>query len=314
MIRTLFIAMWALLVLAPAHVMAEEIVINRILVKINDSIITQFDLDEEIKPVLNKIKGRTLSAVEQQKYQEFRRQKLEQMVNDLLLQQEIDKYKIKISDEVVDKEVKRMMEQNGLTKEEFVSRVQEDGLTMQEFRDNLKGMIEKQELLAYMVHEKVLVTDTEVAEFYESHIDDYKLDSMVELAIIICPSDVSVIEVRKRILDEEMTFAEAAKEYSVGPNPENGGLIGDVNWDDLEESWQNSLEGVEEGGVSTPVTARGNEALLSPVKIMSDRRIPLEDVHDKIFERLMQEKRETSFDEYFEKLKQSAVIEYMDKQ
>ena len=65
-------------------------------------------------------------------------------------------------------------------------------------------------------------------------------------------------------------------------------------------------------GVSEPLSVQGKEALLSPVKMIEDRIVPLEEVRDAIFDRLMQEKREVNFAEYFEKLKQSAVIIYMD--
>lgn len=314
MFRICNIAIWALVVMLPAQVMAEEYVFDRILVKINDSIITQFDLKEEIKPVLAKIKGKTLSPAEKEKFKEFKKQTLERMVNDALMAQEVEKYQINISDDIIDKEIKRLQDKNGLTPEEFAQQVKEDGFTMAEFRKNLKGIIEKQELLAFKVHGKVLVTDSDIEKEYEEHRDEYVLDKMIELAIIICPSDVSVAEVRKRIEDEEMTFAEAVTKYSIGPGKDSGGRIGEVNWNDLADEWRVALEGVEEGGVSKPVEARGNEALLSPVKIMADRMIPLEEVRDSIFERLMDEKREAAFEEYFDKLKQSAVIVYMDEQ
>lgn len=314
MFRTYFVAVWVMLVMFPGQAMADEFVYDRILVKINDSIITQFDLNEEMRPVLEKLKGRQLSAEEKEKFKQFRKQTLERMVNDALLAQEIEKYKIDVSEEIVEKEVERMREKNGLTEEEFAQRVSDDGFTMVEFKENLKGMIEKQELLGYKVHDKVLVTDSDIKEEYEENKDEYVLDKMVELAIIICPADVSIIEVRKRIEEEGMTFSEAVAKYSVGPGKDNGGLIGEVNWKDLADEWQDALQGVEEGGVSEPVKARGKDALLSPVKIMADRMVPLEEVRDSIFERLMQEKREAAFDEYFKKLKESAVIIYMDKQ
>lgn len=64
--------------------------------------------------------------------------------------------------------------------------------------------------------------------------------------------------------------------------------------------------------MSSPLTVQGKESLLSPVKIADDRLVPLEEVKDGIFDRLMQAKREKIFEEYFTKLKDTAVIEYMD--
>lgn len=97
-----------------------------------------------------------------------------------------------------------------------------------------------------MVHSKVLVTDTEIQEEYEARRDDYLLGKMVELAIIMLPPDVAALEVKKRIEDEEMTFAEAAQKYSIGPGKDKGGVIGEVEWADLADDWRASIEGVKE--------------------------------------------------------------------
>lgn len=312
MFRFLLLAASAVLLSFPGYALAEEIVYDRILVKINDDIITQYDLDEEMKPILSKIDKKTLSAREKEQLAQLRTKTLDRMVNDILMAQEIKKYEITIPDSVVDDEIKAMTEERGMTDEEFRETIKKDGLTMEEFREKLKGMIEKQELLGYMVHSKVLVTDTEIQEEYEARREDYKLDKMVTLAILMLPSDVPALEVKERIEDEELTFVEAVSKYSVGPAKEEGGVIGDVEWSDLADDWKTSIEGVAEGAIGSPIVVRGHEALLSPIKIQEDRLIPLEDVRDDIFDRLMEGKRDKIFDEYFKKLKQSSVIEYMD--
>jgi len=243
---------------------------------------------------------------------ELRQQTLEKMINDKLLAQEINKYGIEIPEKAVDDEITKIKEERGLDDEQFVEMVKQDGLTVDEFRARLKSIYEKQELLGYMVHSKVLVTDTEIQKDYEEHHDDYLLEKMVELAIILLPSDISAVEVKKRIEDGEMTFAEAAEKFSVGPGKDKGGSIGEMNWSDLADDWKRSIDGVKPGGVGSPIEVQGKEALLSPVRIDEDRLVPLDEVRDDISDRLMQKKRDTIFKEYFDKLKQSSVIVYMD--
>ena len=291
---------------------AEEVVYDRILVKINDDIITLFDLEEEMKPIYAKIDRKKLTAPQREQLEELRKQTLERMINDKLMAQEIKKYGIEIPDSVVDDEIKRTKEERGLDDEQFNEMVKADGLTIEEFRGRLKSMIEKQELLGYMVHSKVLVTDSEIQKEYEARRDDYLMEKMVELSIILLPPDVAAEEVKKRIEDGELTFAEAAAKYSIGPGKDKGGSIGELNWSDLADEWKQSIEGVSEGGVGMPITVQGKEALLSPVKIVENRLVPLEEVKDSISDRLMQQKRDEVFDGYFEKLKQSSVIIYMD--
>lgn len=308
---SLFLVVMLVLLTSPA--MAEDVVINRILVKINDTIITEYDLNQELKPVLKQIKGKELNAQEQAQFDAFRIKTLESMVNDILVQQEIARFDIQVTDEVIDKEMTRMKEDRGMDDEAFAAQVAEDGLTMEEFRSKLKKIIQKQELIGYMVNQKVLVTDSEIQADYDAHIDDYTLEKMVNLAMILLPTNIGAAEVKKRIEDGEMTFAEAAAEYSIGPDSDTGGVIGEVAYADMSKDWTNAIDGLKAGQVSEPFVINGNEALLSPVAIMDNRVVPLEDVKDSIYRRLMKEKRVTVFDEYFEKLKQSAVIIYMDK-
>lgn len=310
MLRYTALLMWALLLL-PMAVQAEEFVFDRILVKINDDIITQYDLDKEMKPILAKVGDRQLAPAEQEQLDRMRKQILDRMVNDSLMNQEIRKFEITVSEDRIDDEIERVKREQGYTDEDFVETLKKDNLTLGEFRNKLKGIIEKQELLGYMVHSKVVVTDSEIETDYEANKADYTLNKMVALAIIILPSDVTAKEVTKRIEDGELTFAQAAEKYTVGPGKDEGGSIGEVAWDDLADEWREAIDGVEEGGVSSPIEVQGQQAVLSPVKIENDRMVPLEDVRDEIFKRLMTTKREAIFEEYFEKLKQKSVIIYM---
>ena len=312
MVKVLSVLLGAMLLICPLSAQAKEGVVDRILVKINDSIITQYDLDQEMKPVYDKIKDRKLNAKEQAQLQQLRKQALDNLINDILIQQEINRFSIDVSEENLDKEIERVRNERGLSLEEFEKVVAEDGLSMEEFRARLKKLLEKQELIGHMVNSKVVVTDSEIQEEYDSRKDDYSMGKMVELAIILLPSDISPVEVRERISDGEMTFADAVAKYSVGPGKDSGGSIGELSWQDLADDWKSALDGVAQGGVSEPLTIQDHQALLSPIKINDDRMVPLQDVRDDIYKELMQKKRETVFTDYFEKLKKSAVIIYMD--
>ena len=312
MVKIVSLLMGAMLLICSATAQAKDLVVDRILVKINDSIITQYDLDQEMKPVYDKIKDRKLSAQEEQQLQALRKRTVDNLVNDMLIQQEVDRFGIKVDDQTLDKEIERVRKEQNFTPEQFEEMIAKDKLTMEDFRSRLRKLLEKQELIGHMVTSKVLVTDSEIQQEYEARKDDYTMDKMVELAIILLPSEVSATEVRDRITNGEMTFAEAVTKYSVGPGKESGGSIGELSWDDLADEWRDALAGVEQGGVSQPLTIQGHEALLSPVKISEDRMVPLADVRDDIYKDLMQKKREMVFTDYFDKLKQSSVIIYMD--
>lgn len=306
-----FLAIWVALLVFPMGAMANDTIYDRILVKINEDIITQYDLDEAMQPVLEQIGDRTLSEAQKEQIAELRKQALEKLVNDRLIAQEIERYGIEISDETIDNEIEKLKRNEGLTDEEFLEVVKSDGMTIEEFREQLKTIIEKRELLGYAVHSKVLVTDTEIQEEYEARHSAYSMGKIVELGIIMLPPDVAAQEVKKRIEDGELTFSEAVAKYSIGPAKDSGGSIGEVAWSDLADDWRESIAGVGEGEVGKPLIVRGSESLLSPIVVIENQMIPLEEVRDDIFEDLMEEKRETVFKDYFDKLKQQSVIVYM---
>ena len=303
----------ALLAMPTGYAWATGQVVNRILVKINNNIITQYDLDEKLEPIMAQVKGRQLSASEERQLAELRKRALADMVNDILIQQEVEKYNIVVTDEDVDKEVERIKQEQQLDDEGFAAAVGRDGFTVEVFRERLKKMMQKKEIVGHMVNKKVLVTDSEIEAEYEARKELYTLDKMVEVAVLILPSDVSAVEVKKRIADGELTFAEAVTKYSVGPAVESGGSLGAMKYADLAEEWRQAIVDVPEGGVSEPLYLQGQEALLSPLKISDDSLVPLEDVRDALYQELMQKKREEAFTEYFDKLKEGAVIIYMDE-
>lgn len=105
-----FLAIWFVLLVFPLGATANDAVYDRILVKINEDIITQYDLDEAMQPVLKQIGDRELSAAQQEQVDVLRKQALEKLVNDTLIAQEIERYGIEISSDAIDKEIEALKE------------------------------------------------------------------------------------------------------------------------------------------------------------------------------------------------------------
>lgn len=303
----------ALLAMPVGQAWAQGPVVNRILVKINNKIITEYDLEEKLKPIRAQIGTHEMSASEQAQFEAFRKKVLADMVNEVLVAQEVERYGIEVGDKDVGEEIERIKKDRKLDDEGFKEAVAQDGMTVEGFRERLKHMMEKQEIVRHKVSEKVLVTDSEIEAEYVARKDEYTLDKAVELALLLLPSDVSAVEVKTRIEDGEMSFAEAVAKYSVGPAVDSGGSLGEMKYSDLAREWKDAIAGLPEGGVSAPLIIQNQEALLSPLKLKEDNIVPLEEVRDQIYQQLMQKKRETAFTEFFRELKESAVIIYVDK-
>lgn len=284
--------------------------VNRILVKVNDDIITEYDLSEKAAVAIKRFESQG-KVVDSAQRADIRGKLLENMIQEALMQQELSKFGVQATEEDVRKEVVRLQEQYKLEPEAFKAQVEKEGMSFEEFRKRIKGNLEKQRLMGAMVHSKVLVTDTEVKEAYEERKEEYSLGGGLHLAVIMLPGDVAPEEVSQKMDDGGLTFEQAAAEYSIGPGSDSGGDIGEFAWKDLDEEWRTPLAEMAPGDVNGPVQIQGTNTFIKLIARNEGNYIPFEEVKDGLYTELLESKREKIFNEYFEALRDKAVIRYM---
>lgn len=292
---------------APAVSRADTV--DRIVAVVNGEIITLFELNERIKPVLERFRGRELGPEEKAAILKLKEQALQKMVDDILLQKEAARFQLDASETAVDNEVRGFRLKNGLTEEQFNEQLKLEGTTSEEFRDRVRRDILKHKLLSFMVRRKVVVTQEEIQARYEAHSQDYVKDKRVGVGIIVLPAGMPALEIKRRIESGETDFATAASTYSQGPGKEQGGDIGELEWKSLAPQWKQALDGLGQGQVSEPIDIQGREALLTVLYQSGGEVQPLEAVTEEIRGVIMRQKLEERFNEYMEQLRTEAVID-----
>jgi len=289
---------------------AEDIVLDGIVATVNGKIITRYEVDEQMRPVYEQIRGRTLAPEERRQVELLRRQALDRMVEDLLILEDSERYKLKVSDAEVDEQIKAFREKRQMSEEDFKKQLELQHMTRAEFARNMKRDMIKHRLIGGVVTSKVVVTDTEVEQEYNQRKAEFSKDSMVQLALILLPAGMSAQELKANIEAGQMTFAQAADKYSQGPGTGQGGDIGYIAWKDLAPEWGAALRGLKAGQIAQPVHIKDFEGLLQVVSLKEGEELPLDDVREQIYTSLHEGKFEKAFKEYLEKLREKAVIEY----
>lgn len=320
--------------IAPA--LAQEELVGRVVAVVNDRMITQYDLDQQVKPFLDKLKGRTLSSQEQEMVANAKRQFLNKMVDDVLLEKEAERLKVAVTDQEVNGEVKRIKEKNNLSDQAFEMQLLSEGTTVKEFTEKLRSDMLKHRMVVGMVQRKVVVTEEEIRKAYES---DPKAASRplastasasamgtggrIRLRLILLAGEIPAADLRSRIERKELTFAEAADKYSRGPGQGQGGDLGELNWNDLAPQWKEALAGLKAGQITQPFKLNANEALLlleskeeakkkdeGEKKAAEPEKSPIDpSVRNQIYETLYAAKMEDLFKEYMDKLRKKAVVD-----
>lgn len=309
--RGLILALSLLLALSwRSPAMAGDVLVDGVVAVVNGMIITKYDFDERMRPVYEQTRGRQLSTDEVSQIASLRQKILQQLVDDILIQQDAERYKLTITDAEVEKQIKEFMAKRNLSEDEFKKQLDSQRMSREEFSRNMRRDMIRHRLIGGVVSSKVVVTDSEVEQRYNERKAEFSKDSMVQLAIILVPAKMSALELKSEIESGKMTFAEAANKYSQGPGAGNGGDIGFIAWKNLAPEWNAALAGLKPGEITPPVNVQEFTGLLQVISLKEGEELPLDSVREQIYQSLQEAKFEKVFQEYMQKLRDKAVVEY----
>ncbi|WP_300157448.1 SurA N-terminal domain-containing protein [Solidesulfovibrio sp.] len=315
----------ALLLALAGTAQAAELV-DRVVAVVNGKLITLFDLNARVSDFLQRSQGVSVKPDDPMMV-DLRRQVLDSMINDLLIESEATRLKISVSETDLDNQIEEIKKKNNLSQQQFVAELAKEGMTLAEFRKRMREESMKKRLLGYMVHRKVLVTDDEIRDYYEKNKDSLSSTKSIlgpkvsgNIGFIMVANAKQAEELRSKIDSGAMTFAEAAKKFSIGPGRDQGGDLGDVQAKDLAPALRSALQAVPPGKVSAPVMVDGKAVLLSMrtpgAAAATPKAAPVapagpsyEGAKEQIQETLYKQKFDKLFQEYIDNLRSKAVVE-----
>ncbi len=285
-------------------------VINRIVAVVNGESITLTELDNHLTPYLAQMQDQGYSLMEQEAaVPELRQRVLNNMINNILLLQEAERLGLEISVVEVENYINQFKSDNNLTEDMLQAQLAYEGLTRSEYEEQVQGSMLRNRLISFMVRRKVVVTAQEVEDYFLSHPEEFGSDQQISVSVLLVPDQDQIVDLRERILDGELSFADAARQYSQGPEAENGGDFGEFNFRELSDDWKEALAGLGQGDVSEPFFVNNMWGLLYVNGFSSQGDVNMSDVEDEIFDLLEREKMAELLDDYIEELRDKAIID-----
>jgi peptidyl-prolyl cis-trans isomerase SurA len=240
----------------------EGVLVDRIVAEVNDDIITLYDLNRKAAPFIKRVKS-TARPIEEERRMiyELREKVLSQMIDEKLTDQEIQRYKITVSEEAIDNTIEEMKKRTYMTDQQLRERLEKEGLTMDEFRDQMKGQILRMRLVNREVKSKIVITDEDIRTYYENNRSRYVGEGRVHLRQIVMSVSSLASEAEKQTAREKMalirqqvmdgaSFADLAREYSESPLAKSGGDLGTFSMADLAPDILKALSGLKAGQVT----------------------------------------------------------------
>ena len=262
-IPALFCGICLLLLGAASVGHAEEgVLVDRIVAEVNNDIITLYDLNHKAAPYIKRVKAMARPLEEERRMiYELREKVLDQMIDEMLTDQEIEHYNIKVSEEAIDNTIEEMKKRTYMTDQQLRDRLEKEGLTMDEYRDQMKNQILRMRLINREVKSKIVITDEDIRAYYEKNRDRYAGEGSVHLRQILMNVPSTASEEEKKVTREKLaairqqvidgaSFETLARQYSESPLAKDGGDLGTFKMSDLAPYILSALSGLKAGQVT----------------------------------------------------------------
>ena len=305
------------------------VVLERILVKVNGGLITQTELEKAQISVL-RVRG-----APPQTDAELRRVILEitpdlivGAVEELLLVQRARDLGYSLGDEQFQDILDGIKEENNMNDEQLVATLEADeGMTLPELRVVMERQMLVSQVQQIEILGRVSITDTEASEYYDTHLEEFTEPATVTLQeiLIAVPAEGGALNVardnqaraaaeaaRTRVLAGD-DFGQVASEVSDAASEANGGLIGPIALADLAESVRERIEALEVGAVGEIERTTAGYQILKLASATQPTPTPFDDVRQSILDNVFNERRLRALDEYLNKLRDDAIIEWKDE-
>ena len=306
----------------PAAALAEDVV-DRVVAVVNDEIITLSELEEEAGPTFDKIRQEAPVDQVDATIQKARKDILRNMIDHKLLLQRAAKRQVEVSDTEMNAALDRILEQNGITLEQFREELANMGLTEEKYRATLRDQILRTKLISYEIRSKVVITNEQVEAYYRNkYTQNHAPEGYHILQFGSGWEDkgrsASREEAQKRAEQlREMVvagenFKDIAKNHSDLPSGIDGGDIGTFKKEELAAYMWEAIKDLRPGEVSPIIeTPEGFQffKLLSSSREGVIAQAPLENVKEEIRASLYDQELKRKFEEWVKELRENSYIE-----
>ena len=208
--------------------------VDRVVAVVNDEAITQFELDDAKKVVLEQLKKQKVTLPPNDVLD---KQVLERLITERSLLQYAKENGIKVDDTQVERTIQRIADDNKMSVDDVRKALALDQVSYARYREDIRNEITVQRIREREVDSHITVSDAEVDIYLASLKAQAGSDAEYRVAhiLVVVPEQASPdqIEVRRRRAEEALRsiksgtdFGQVAATFSDAPDALSGGNIG----------------------------------------------------------------------------------------
>lgn len=302
------------------------VVVEDIIARVNDQIITRSDYERAMKELDEEGRQRGLTM---QQLSEQHKDLLRNLIDQQLWLSKGKELGITGETELVNKLNDIRKQYNLSSMEDLEKAAQEQGVSYEDFKANIRNQIVTQEVMRQEVGRHLNVTPGEVERYFEAHKQDYVQPESVSLSEILVstgtpapspdggtqPDDPAKVTAAKAKVDDLETklkagadFATLAKSSSDGTTAADGGNLGTYKRGQLNKVFEDQVFNLKSGAVTDPIRTKQGFIIFKVNQHVTGGVPKYSDVEQQVEQDYWDSKMMPAIREYLTKAREDAAV------
>lgn len=295
-------------------------IVDRIVAVVNNEIITLYDLNRTFGPYASNIKAlKYPPEKERQTLFQVRQDILNQLIDSMLADQLVKRNQITVSQKEINLTIERIKESRQFTEEQLRQGLASQGMTMEEYRQEIQEQILRSKLVNREVKAKIVITKEDIKEYYDTHREKYAGEKKyylwnVFIKVSIDGSQSERNNARYKMeailgkLKQGQSFESLVDELKNSSSAIKGTDLGLYRLEELSQQLREVVNKMETGQFSGVLETNFGYQILYVQKIEELRAKSLEAVGSEIEELLYNELVDNKYQEWLDQLRARSHI------
>ncbi|HTR46973.1 MAG TPA: peptidylprolyl isomerase [Verrucomicrobiae bacterium] len=311
-----------LLAPAAARAQAKPAVVEEIIARVNNQIITLSDYQKAASGLRQEVEQDCQNCTQQQittEVGERRKNLLRDMIDQQLLIERAKDMDVSVETDLI-KRLDDVRKQNNLaTMEDLEKAVEGQGIVWEDYKNQMRNGMLTQEVIRREVGGRLDIGSDEVKKFYEAHKQDFVRSEQVVLAEIFLstqdksPEEVAAVRTRADDLHNRLVkgedFVTLAKRYSQGSTAQDGGDLGAFERGQLAKQLEDATFPLEKGAFTDVIQTKTGFEILKVLDHFQAGQQPLDKVEGEIMNILYRQKMDPAMRTYLAQLREESYVQ-----
>jgi peptidyl-prolyl cis-trans isomerase SurA len=308
---------------APAFAQTKSAVVEEIVARVNNEIITREDLEKARVSLMNDVREGCTNCTGDQVHAQIEakdKDLLRDLIDQSLLTQRAKDDGINVDADVI-KRLDAIRLQNKLPDMDALEKaIRDSGQDFEDFKSQLRDQLLTQEIIRKEVGSKIIISHEDVVKYYNEHKSEFvRPETVVLREIFVSTEGKSATDIpdlrkkadnlRNRVLNNGEDFGEMAKHYSDSSTSKQNGDLGTFQRTQLDPKIAEKVFALNRNQMTDVMETKTGFEILQVEERYEAGEQTLEKVEPEISNKLYEQKMEPALREYLKTLREDSYLQ-----